>query len=260
MRTLSSIVFLSSLLLLVACPEGGGVPDGGGSDAGDIQDGGGGADGGATDAGDRDGGSIDGGGTVSCADPDAAFCLSNLDCGAGEICATDSTVPDDRCCAPGTPGSGQVNEPCTEHGECAFGLCIPRDDGQAFCSGECLVDLDCPSRMFCSDVFHWCVPMDTTVPIQSCDEVSLAVCFYNDNCSASTRCEDVRGDPADELLCCTVGARGTLGVGEVCASHVDCAFGRCLGGLCSELCDLDNDPCPPATMICNTIRGLCEPL
>lgn len=269
---------LLAVLLLAACPgggtpsgtdDGGGVTDGGlaGTDGGaDDRDGGAPPDGGSeadagpVDAGERDAGPTDAGvGPVSCADPDAVACLSNPDCPAGEICAVDAADPDARCCVPGTPGAGEVGDPCAGPEDCAFGRCIARDDGQAFCSGECAGDLDCPVRFSCSDVFHWCVPWDTTVPVQSCSELSLDQCFYNDNCAADARCEDV-GGPEGEVLCCTTGPRGTKAVGEACTDHVECAFGRCLGGLCSEACDFDVDPCPPETMVCNTIRGLCEPL
>ncbi len=194
----------------------------------------------------------------SCSDIPAQGCLSNEGCPASDVCRSFSTTLELRCCISGARGTGEAGATCANDGDCAFGRCLERNDHQWFCSGACSSDLECPGIMFCSSVMHWCVPRDAGAPPKDCNQVGKTQCAYNDNCSASERCENL-GTAAVEVLCCTTGARGTKKVGQACTSELDCEFGRCLGSLCSAECDYDVDPCPPATMVCNEIRGLCEP-
>lgn len=196
---------------------------------------------------------------TSCADLSADSCLSNLDCNNADRCESFSQTNEFRCCVPGQRGSGEAGASCVSENDCAFGRCMERDDGARFCSGSCTSDLECPLTQFCSDLFSWCVPKDAGAPPTQCSDIAASQCFLNDNCQADERCEDV-GGVGNEVLCCTVGARGTGLVGESCTSELDCSFGRCFGGLCSEACDFGVDPCPPATMLCNTLSGYCEPI
>jgi hypothetical protein len=232
--------------------------DGGGIlDAGLLEDAG------AADVGSKpDGGGLvaDGGEISACSDLAAEACLSNRDCTShSDVCRSFSDSLELRCCVAGSRGTGPAGAPCAADEECAFGRCLARDDGARFCSGDCTADPDdCPSSMTCSALFKWCVPLDAGVPPADCDQVSLSQCFFNDNCQANERCENL-GTLQDEVLCCTVGARGQKAVGSACSSELECDFGRCLRGLCSAECDEGVDPCPPATMECNLLRGLCEP-
>ncbi|MBI5545897.1 MAG: hypothetical protein HY901_18565 [Deltaproteobacteria bacterium] len=202
----------------------------------------------------------DAGPITTCSEIPAARCMINEDCAASEVCKSFSETLELHCCVAGSRGTRGVGELCDSDLQCAYGRCIVRNDGQGFCSGACEIDLECPnSTMKCSPFFHWCYPRDAGAPPTSCSQVSLDPCFFNDNCETDQRCENV-ATPEAEVLCCTVGARGNLGVGEPCASELECSYGRCLGGLCSEACDFDDDPCPPETMLCNDIRGMCQPL
>lgn len=295
--TPSSLRLLSALfalILLAACGEtndradggtapkadAGLVPDSGidlppadagedpGLDAGATEDAGTHEDGGTQDAGliedagthhDAGTGGPDAGVVDSCDDIGADPCLSNLDCAYNEVCGELSEGAAIGCCVLGTRGQGQPGETCTRGADCAIGLCLERDDGALFCSGECEGDLDCPLTMKCGNFFGWCIPRDTDEPIEGCWQLSLDQCFENENCPPDGRCENM-GTAENEVFCCTRGARGTKGVGEACASELECEYGRCLGGLCSAACDFDTDPCPEATMYCDTIRERCEPL
>jgi len=195
---------------------------------------------------------------TSCSDLPAKGCLSNEACAASEYCKSFSTTLEFRCCVDGARGTGVAGGTCATDADCAFGRCLERDDHKWFCSGACQTDLDCPGIMFCSAVMKWCVPRDAGAPPKDCAQVSKTQCYYNDNCATAERCQNL-GTAALEVFCCTTGARGTKTVGTACTSELDCTFGRCLGGLCSEACDIGDDPCPPATMVCNDIRGMCEP-
>ncbi len=196
---------------------------------------------------------------TTCAQLGASTCLVNSNCAVGETCQPPEPGSGVGCCLPGAPGEGQVGVPCAQDADCAFGKCLSRDDGAKFCSGDCGSDLDCPGFMLCSDLFGWCYPKDSDWQPSTCAEASLDQCFYNDNCDDADRCEDIGAAPT-ELLCCTPGPRGTAPTGAPCAAHTDCAFGRCLGGQCSDLCAPGADPCPAAGMACNDLKGLCEPL
>ncbi len=210
------------------------------------------------DAGQPDSGTVDAGATGNC--PDAAkSCLANPDCAASEVCILDTPGMAARCCVAGTRGTGAVGDSCTADSQCAFGLCLARDDGQKFCSGACPNTTECPGTMNCSALFKMCFPRDTTVPLTSCAQGALNQCFDNSNCQNTERCEN-KGTILNEVLCCTTGPRGTKTVGQACASELECVFGRCLGSLCSDFCDGTVDPCPPATMVCNTMRAMCEPI
>ena len=182
-------------------------------------------------------------------------CFSNSDCDSAQVCHG-GDEENGRCCVEGTPGSGEVGASCASESDCEFGLCLARDDGEMFCSGACSGDLDCPNAMTCSDFFSWCYPKDAGWYPESCLEVELDQCFFNDNCDESMRCEDM-GGPENEVLCCTTGERGTKLLGEACSTGMECEFGRCFDGLCSALCDFDDDPCEAAGMLCNTINGYC---
>lgn len=200
----------------------------------------------------------DAGPISSCTQLPADSCLSNLDCAAAKLCKSFSTTQELRCCVTGARGTGAAGDTCAADGDCAFGRCLERNDGARFCAGECTTDLECPGTMKCSAIFHWCYPRDAGAPPESCAQVSLPQCAYNDNCQDAERCENV-GTSANEVLCCKTGARGTKATGAACASHVECAFGRCVDGLCSALCGDVGDPPCPSTMECNLIRYLCEP-
>lgn len=280
--TLRLAVFSSLLVfLLAACPGPADTPDAGPSKRPDATGGADAAaaatDGSTTTEGDAsiapqgdastatadastakpDGGSkADAGSVTTC---DQADCLSNLDCAASDWCKSFSDTEERRCCVPGARGTKPEAASCTADSECGFGRCIARDDGAKFCSGYCESDLECTeATMKCSLVFKWCYPRDAGAPPESCSQISLDQCFYNDNCAANERCEN-KGTTANEVLCCAVGARGTEPVGSTCASELECTFGRCLGGMCSEACDIGVDPCTAAGMVCNEIRGMCEP-
>jgi hypothetical protein len=205
------------------------------------------------------GASVDAGPITACSDIPADSCFSNETCAAIELCKSFDDTGVLRCCVAGARGSKTEGSTCTADSECAFGRCEVRDDGAKFCSGYCESDLECSNWMKCSGFFKWCYPRDANAPPASCAQISLDQCFYNDNCLANERCEN-KGTVAAEVLCCAVGARGTGAVGTACATELECTFGRCLGGLCSAACDIGADPCPPATMVCNEIRGMCEPL
>ena len=268
---------LFALLLLAACPGPTEAPDAGSTTRPDAAAPG--ADASGTTTGDAAvagadasaqvadgsvatpdaGAKVDAGPVDSCSDLPAPSCLSNETCATGEVCQSFSTAVELRCCVTGARGGKTEGSTCTADGECAFGRCMERNDGAKFCSGACAdTDLDCSSWMKCSTLFHWCYPRDAGAPPDSCAQVSLDQCFYNDNCLGTERCENL-GTTALEVLCCTVGARGARAVGTACTSELDCSFGRCLSGLCSEACDIGVDPYPPATMVCNEIRGMCEP-
>ncbi len=194
---------------------------------------------------------------LNCAEINATSCLANPNCPSQLRCESMSDFREVRCCVPGARGTAEAGATCIDDEDCAFGRCITRDDGASFCSGPCGGDIDCPAYMFCSDLFAWCVPKDADWQPQFCYEISSTQCYYNDNCSDDQRCEDVStsGEP---LLCCRPGPRGTKTVGESCASGNECAFGRCLDGLCSAECDYGDDPCPRPLMTCNFMSGYCE--
>ncbi|MGC4116227.1 MAG: hypothetical protein QM765_16945 [Myxococcales bacterium] len=188
-----------------------------------------------------------------------ADCMSNEDCSASDYCKSFSDTVERRCCVAGNRGTKPEAASCTADSECAFGRCIKRDDGAQFCSGYCESDLDCTeATMQCSTLFKWCYPRDVGAPPESCSQISLDQCFNNDNCDDNQRCEN-KATVADPVLCCTVGARGTGAVGTDCTSELNCAFGRCLGGKCSEACDIGVDPCSAAGMVCNEMSLMCEP-
>ena len=190
---------------------------------------------------------------ASCEEISAQGCLANRDCGATEVCTVFDAEIGVRCCEEGTAGVGLVGDACEGAAECAFGRCEARDDGAKFCSGACAIDEECPLGFYCSDLFGWCAPRDVDVAPASCGEVGLSQCFNNDNCFLSERCEDL-GD-VDEVLCCTVGARGVGAAGDACVSGLECAYGRCLDGACTAACDFET-PCPNS-LICDDLRGLC---
>ncbi|MDX9721173.1 MAG: hypothetical protein RBU37_10535 [Myxococcota bacterium] len=194
---------------------------------------------------------------TSCDELDAQPCLTNLDCSADSRCQSFSDTLELRCCVEGARGTAELGQSCESELDCDFGRCLERDDGARFCSGACAGDLDCPSSMFCSDFFSWCVPKDAGAPPESCSELGLDQCFYNENCEEQDRCEDVI-DGELELLCCKPGVRGSGAVGDACSSGNDCSFGRCFDGLCSEYCDFDDELCPQPLMECNYITGYCE--
>ncbi|MGI5865282.1 MAG: hypothetical protein ACOX6T_24955 [Myxococcales bacterium] len=267
-RSLRLLSALFALSLLTACGETNDKADAGTkpqADAGQISDSG--VDipphdaGTGHDAGENDAGTgaPDAGPIDSCDDIGADNCLSNLDCAANEVCGELGEDMAFGCCVLGTRGQGEAGEACTSGADCAIGLCLERDDGAMFCSGECEGSLDCPVTMYCGNFFGWCVPRDTDEPIEGCWQLYLDQCFENDNCPPAGRCENL-GTEENEVFCCTRGDRGTKGVGEACASGLECEYGRCLGGLCSAACDFNNDPCPEETMYCSTITMRCEPL
>ena len=150
---------------------------------------------------------------------------------------------------------------CTRHEDCAFGYCTERDDGAKFCSGECEIDADCPiATMFCG-MLGWCAPRDAGSQPEDCYQLSLDQCYSNDGCYTDERCEDMDTTVEGEVLCCTVGERGTEPTGSDCESELECAYGRCIGGMCTGDCDPFEEPTGcPETMECDVYRYLCVPL
>lgn len=264
-RCLRILSVILALNLLSACPDDpADVPPA--ADAGTLPtDGGSTSDAGSLpDAGGQDAGTaVDAGTPITSCDQVAEGCVSNETCADGETCKSFGTDPD-RCCAPGQRGAIAEGAACTNHEECAYGYCADQTGSTArFCSGPCETDTDCTAlTMECINSLFGkhCMPRDAGAEPESCAQLSLDQCFSNDACEANERCEDFDSTEETEVFCCTVGARGTKGVGEDCANELDCSYGRCIGGLCTADCDLDVDPCPPETMECNLIRELCEPL
>ena len=106
----------------------------------------------------------------SCENFGSISCFANSDCAEDARC---SNVGDDTnliaCCVLGERGTVQAGEACdvvTGQEECASSLCVAYGERpNAFCSGECLSDDDCPETLpscisvaFSGSDLMWCFP------------------------------------------------------------------------------------------------------
>lgn len=106
----------------------------------------------------------------ACEDFGSSSCFANNDCAEDGRCenvgSEDSPI---ACCVSGGRGALQTGEACdivTGQQDCASSLCIAYNgETEAYCSGECQSDEDCPESMpscisvaFSGSDLMWCFP------------------------------------------------------------------------------------------------------
>lgn len=158
------------------------------------------------------------------------ICLTDDDCpDEGEICIFQDDAEQPLVCDDPV-GDTDDGDACTEHSDCARGLCL---DGR--CAHLCEEDAECfPGT--CDEIE---VPAgDGSVELQAC--VYPEACERRSDCDGQV-CVFGRG-PASVILYCD-DAQGET-PGSACEGDGDCDSGLCNEGFCSDPCTEDAD-CGP---------------
>jgi hypothetical protein len=100
-------------------------------------------------------------GTTQNGDGASMSCFANADCPDNMRCEGSGTGLM-GVCVTGDRGTKNTGEPCTDENECAGGICIARNDGQALCSQPCDQNMPCPESLVCIEIpftgpNSWCV-------------------------------------------------------------------------------------------------------
>jgi hypothetical protein len=210
----------------------------------------------------------------------AAACASDADCAAGLECVTaaDRTGPFSAGDQPGGPQNGYCSRSCGGDADCRaadpLAICLGPGAGRDHCFQACDVlsqtfpaqcngrdDLTCvpllvgdATRSYCAPACHddaGCAPGFCNLATGLCQDTQPAGkpigagCTVNEECAAGV-CFALRGDPAVCTGLCTFGSVAGCGFTED-ATERDAACldtgldGNAGPGLCSELCDSDED-------------------
>jgi hypothetical protein len=210
----------------------------------------------------------------------AAACTRDADCAAGLECVTssDRTGPFSAGDQPGGPHDGYCSRSCVNDADCEtsdpLAICLGPGGGLDHCFQACDVraqtfpaqcngrdDLTCvplqlgdAPRSYCAPACHddaGCAPGFCNLATGLCQDAKRtgkpigAACAGNEECAAGI-CDGLRGDPQVCTGLCTFGSVGGCGFAEDAperdAACLDTGFAGNAGpGLCTELCDTDND-------------------
>jgi hypothetical protein len=150
-------------------------------------------------------------------------------------------------------GSRQLDQTCTEWGDCARGLfCAEGRCRKACCGGDWSA---CPTGQSCIRQLSIRLPgtnqdvdagMDLCFPVGTCDVLDPSSCAD----AAGRSCQMV--DPLGNVACAPL---GQVALGQPCSSKEPCAPGMsCVDQRCRRLCravEGGGEPaCPPSEGIC----------
>ena len=210
----------------------------------------------------------------------AAACASTAGCAAGLECVTssDRTGPFSAGEQPGGPQNGYCSRSCVSDTDCKasdpLAICLGPGGGLDHCFQACNVlaqtfpaqcngrdDLTCvpllvgdTERSYCAPACHddaGCAPGFCNLATGLCQDARPAGkpigagCTLNEECAAGV-CFALRGDPSVCTGLCTFGSVGGCGFAEDAperdAACLDTGLDDNAGpGLCTELCDSDED-------------------
>ncbi|MBI2896326.1 MAG: putative metal-binding motif-containing protein [Deltaproteobacteria bacterium] len=151
----------------------------------------------------------------SCGDP----CCDGSSCG-GQVCEVAITDAEGRndelvtIC--GGAGQGEVGSGCVEHGECASGLCVPRDWEDGYCTAPCCASSDCGIGFVCAYVAV--TDLDPEAQVRLCwddmDWLGFPLHGYGDAGDACDSSAECRSDYCENGRCV-----------DTCCSQTDCQGG-----------------------------------
>ncbi len=210
----------------------------------------------------------------------AAACAATADCAGGLECVTsaDRTGPFSAGEQPGGPQNGYCSRSCVSDADCKasdpLAICLGPGGGLDHCFQACTVlaptfpaqcngraDLTCvpllvgdADRSYCAPACHddaGCAPGFCNLATGLCQDAKPtgkpigAGCTLNEECAAGV-CFALRGDPSVCTGLCTFGSVGGCGFAEDAperdAACLDTGLdGNAGPGLCTELCDSDDD-------------------
>ena len=210
----------------------------------------------------------------------AAACGRDADCAAGLECVTsaDRTGPFSAGAQPGGPQNGYCSRSCSGDADCKasdpLAICLGPGGGLDHCFQACDVlaqtfpgqcsgrdDLTCvpllvgdADRSYCAPACHddaGCAPGFCNLATGLCQDAKPtgkpigAGCSVNEECAAGV-CFELRDGPPVCTGLCTFGSVGGCGFAEDAperdAACLDTGLGGNAGpGLCTELCDTDED-------------------
>ena len=197
-------------------------------------------------------------------------CVTDSDCGFGQICDADSTcvsragdvvescASDTDCgalmrCTAGICTGCATDLQCSGDARCVFSTCVQGDIGEA---AACL-QASCPQGQRCNPQTGQCEP--------TCEDAS--------DCAASQICAPIINRCTEDFRCssdgdCASGLSCTAGLCTGCAEDSDCGAGwRCRfsacfpaqlgGGACADVTCAQGESCDPNDGACYPEDGTC---